>query len=248
MKKILIGLLIFTIISAVFVIDNNDLLSKKVYADEDIIAEEKSTVEVYGSANIDVKPDVAYINIGVNTENDNPSVAQKENKVKMDKIISSLKKIGLTDDELQTLNYSIRKNYRYLKDNEREEYYVVSNSLKITINDLEQIGNVIDAASDAGANNINSIQFAVLDDTSYYNEALTLAMESAKEKANSIMSTFGEVANKPKTVIEISNNYGATRDMGNMMMKSEAAYDSIATPIQAGDITISARVKVIYEY
>ncbi|MEA1974387.1 MAG: SIMPL domain-containing protein [Bacillota bacterium] len=248
MKKILIGLLIFTIISAVFVIDSNDLLSKKVYANEDMTAEDKSTVEVYGSANIDVKPDVAYINIGVNTENDNPSVAQKENKVKMDKIISSLKEIGLTDDELQTLNYSIRKNYRYLKDDEREEYYVVSNSLKITILDLEKIGTIIDLTSNAGANNINSIQFAVLDDSHYYNEALTLAMESAKEKANSIMSTFEEVANKPKTVIEISNNYGVTRDMGNMMMKSEAAYDSVVTPIQAGNLTITARVKVIYEY
>jgi uncharacterized protein YggE len=247
MKKILIGLLIFTIIAAVFVIDSNDLLSKKVYADE-IEESEKSTVEVYGSANIDVKPDVAYINIGVNIENENPSIAQNENKVKMDKIVSSLKKYGLTDDDLTTLNYSIYKNYRYIKDDEREEYYVVSNSLKITINDIESIGKIIDVATNAGANNINSIQFSVLDDSKYYNDALKLAMESAKDKATSVMNVFEETPSKPKSVVEISNNYGATRDTGNMLMKSEAMYDSVSTPIQAGDITISARVKIIYEY
>ncbi len=247
MKKIIIGLLVFTVIAAVFVIDSNDLLSKKVYADEENNEISKSTVEVYGSANIEVEPDVAYINIGVDTENNNPSLAQKENKEKMDKIISSLKKMGLTDEELTTINYSIRKNYRYLKDDEREEYYMVSNSLKITVNNIDEVGNVIDAASNNGANNINSIQFSVTDDTVYYNQALNDAMLSAKEKATSIMNTFGETPSKPKSVVEISNNYGVVRDYGNMM-KAEMAYDSISTPIQAGDITISARVKVIYEY
>lgn len=247
MKKIIIGLLVFTVIAAVFVIDSNDLLSKKVYADEESTEISKSTVEVYGSANIEVEPDVAYINIGVDTENDNPSLAQKENKEKMDKIISSLKKMGLTDEELTTINYSIRKNYRYLNNDEREEYYMVSNSLKITVNNIDEVGNVIDAASNNGANNINSIQFSVTDDTVYYNQALNEAMLSAKEKATSIMNTFGETPSKPKSVVEISNNYGVVRDYGNMM-KAEMAYDSVSTPIQAGDITISARVKVIYEY
>ncbi len=73
-------------------------------------------------------------------------------------------------------------------------------------------------------------------------------MESAKDKATSVMNVFEETPSKPKSVVEISNNYGATRDTGNMLMKSEAMYDSVSTPIQAGDITISARVKVIYEY
>lgn len=246
MKKLLSVLLVLVVLVTVFVIDSNDVFAPKAYA-ADTTESEKSTVEVYGNANIEVEPDIAYINIGVNTENENPSTAQRLNKVKMEKIIEAIKSEGLTDDDLKTLNYNIYKNYRYFDEGEREEYYVVSNTLKITINDLAKVGKIIDVSSNAGANNINSIQFSVKDDSEYYNEALKLAMESAKGKAESIMSTFNVIPGSPKAVVEITSNQGITRT-SELMMRSEAAYDSAETPIQSGDITINARVKVIYEY
>jgi uncharacterized protein YggE len=72
-------------------------------------------------------------------------------------------------------------------------------------------------------------------------------MESAKGKAESIMSTFNETPISPKSVIEISSNSGITRS-SDVMMESKVAYDSVETPIQSGDISITARVRVIYEY
>lgn len=245
MKKILSIAVVLMLIATVFVIDSSDLFASKSYADT--TESDQSTVEVYGSATIEVEPDIAYINIGVNTENDDPSAAQKINKTKMDKIIKALKDEGLTDEELKTLNYSIQKSYNYPNEGEREEYYVVSNTLKITIHDLSAIGRIIDVASDAGANNINNIEFSVKDDSEYYNEALKLAMESAKEKAESIMSTFDVTPNNPKSVVEISSNEGITRT-SEVMMEGKGAYDSAETPIQSGDISINAKVRVIYEY
>lgn len=245
MKKMLSIAVVLMLIATVFVIDSSDLFASKSYADT--TESDLSTVEVYGSAAIEVEPDVAYINIGVNTENEDPSIAQKLNKTKMDKIIKALKSEGLTDEELKTLNYSIRKSYNYPKEGEREEYYVVSNTLKITINDLSTVGRIIDVSSNAGANNINNIQFSIKDDSEFYNEALKLAMESAKGKAESIMSTFNETTISPKSVIEISSNAGITRS-SEVMMEGKGAYDSVETPIQSGDISINARVRVIYEY
>ena len=245
MKKMLSIAVVLMLIATVFVIDSSDLFASKSYADT--TESDLSTVEVYGSAAIEVEPDVAYINIGVNTENEDPSIAQKLNKTKMDKIIKALKSEGLTDEELKTLNYSIQKSYNYPKEGEREEYYVVSNTLKITINDLSTVGRIIDVSSNAGANNINNIQFSIKDDSEFYNEALKLAMESAKGKAESIMSTFNETTISPKSVIEISSNAGITRS-SEVMMEGKGAYDSVETPIQSGDISINARVRVIYEY
>jgi len=245
MKKILSIAVVLIILASLFVMDSSDLFASKSYADT--TESNKSTIEVYGTATIEVEPDVAYINIGVDTENEDPSVAQKLNKSKMDKIINALKAEGLTDEELKTLNYSIRKSYNYPKEDEREEYYEVSNTLKITINDLSTVGRIIDVSSNAGANNINSIQFSIKDDTEYYNEALKLAMESAKGKAESIMSTFNVTPGNPKSVVEISYNSGITRS-SEVMMEGKGAYDSVETPIQSGDISIMARVKVIYEY
>lgn len=245
MKKILSIAVVLIILASLFVMDSSDLFASKSYADT--TESDQSTVEVYGTATIEAEPDVAYINIGVDTENDDPSVAQKLNKSKMDKIIKAIKAEGLTDEELKTLNYSIRKSYNYPNEGEREEYYVVSNTLKITINDLSTVGRIIDVSSNAGANNINSIQFSIKDDSEYYNEALKLAMESAKGKAESIMSTFNVTPGNPKSVVEISYNSGITRS-SEVMMEAKVAYDSVETPIQSGDISIMARVKVIYEY
>lgn len=246
MKKLLVLSIILMLIAGVMFIDSHDLMTPKVYANE-ISTENQNTIEVYGKATLEVEPDIAYINIGVNSESKDPAEAQNENKEKMTKIISALKDQGITDDALKTLNYNIRKNYTYPKDGDRIETYVVSNILKVTIEDLSKVGQMIDVSSKAGANNINSIRFALKDDSMYYNEALALAIDNADSKAKTLLEAVGGDLNQPKSIVELSSNNGFYRD-SNISMKAEMAYDSVQTPIESGDITVTAQLKVIYEY
>lgn len=246
MKKLLVLSIIMLLIAGVMFIDSHDLMAPKAYADEASDATQ-NTIEVYGKSTLDVEPDVAYINIGVNSESKDPSEAQLENKQKMTKIIDALKDEGITDEQLKTLNYNIRKNYTYPKDGERVETYLVSNVLKVTIEDLSKVGKMIDVSTNAGANNINSIRFALKDDSMYYNEALALAIENADSKAKTLLEAVGGTYNSPISIVELSSNSGFYRD-SNVMMKAEMAYDSVETPIESGDITVSAQLKVIYEY
>lgn len=246
MKKILASVLVVLLIASIFVIDSQDLLTNKVYADE---TEESNDniVEVYGTATIEVDPDVAYINIGVETESKDSSEAQQENSTKMNKIIESIQALDVSEDQIKTLNYRIYPRYNYLENNEKEKYYVVSNTLKVTVNNLDQVGDIIDAASMAGANKINSIQFSVKDDTAIYNEALSSAVKAAEAKATSIMSVFDKKPGIPKKVLEISNNAGVYRDSAvNYSMEATKAVSS--TPIESGSLSVKAKVKVIYEY
>ncbi len=62
--------------------------------------------------------------------------------------------------------------------------------VKVTVRDLDNLGDLIDVASKSGANQINSIQFTVEDEEAYYQEALVLAMSNAKGKANAILGTM----------------------------------------------------------
>ncbi|MGM0378449.1 MAG: SIMPL domain-containing protein [Bacillota bacterium] len=245
MKKISIVLLMLVLVTSIFIIDNNDLMSNKVYAQESENIE-KSSLEVNGNATIEVKPDVAYINIGVRSEDKNSLKAQENNKEKMNKIIKELKDFGLTDQDMETNYYSINKRYNYLKDNKKETYYVVSNQLKLTITDLDTIGKLIDLSTKAGANDINSIRYDLKNDKKHYNEALKLAMDDAKTKATAILENIDAEVTKPVKIIEHSNNQGIYRDNTADYMAKEATSQS--TPIKENNISIKARLKVIYEY
>jgi len=243
MKKLVYGLLIIALIAGVALIDSLDLLSGDVKATDEAVVK---TVMVQGEGTVKVKPDIAYINVGVESNHIDAKVAQEENRNQMDAIVNALKDHGLTDDDIKTISYNIWRGIDYRSEKEIEEYHV-TNMIEITIKNIDDVGNIIDVTSGAGANQINSIRFSVSDEKKYYNEALSIAMDNAKEKATSIMDTFGEKPNKPYKVIEQS--FG-----GGFFREANVAYDAVSskaassTPISSGDLEIKASLSVEYDY
>jgi len=227
------------------VIDSFDLTASKVSAET---TDRVSVVSVQGEGVMLVKPDLAYINIGVETRDENASVAQAENKEKMLAVLDSLKMAGIKEVDMVTTNYNIYRSYDYnrapLENGQQPSVYQVDNTVKVTIRDIDRVGDFIDAAFNAGANVVHNIQFDVEDRAAYYNEALVLAMANAKDKAAAIMSTFDEVADKPYKVYEASyssapytNTYYEASDM-----------KMASTPVQAGELAIKATLTVEYDY
>lgn len=243
MKKIYLGLLVIALIAGVALIDSFDLMSGDAKAEGE---ETVRTVTVQGEGTIKVKPDIAYINVGVESSDVDAQAAQKQNRELMDNIIKALKDDGLTEDSIKTISYNIWRGVDYRSEEQIEEYHV-TNMIEITIKDIETVGNIIDVTSGAGANQINSIRFSVSDEKTYYNEALEIAMGNAESKAASIMDTFGEKPSKPYKVIESS--FG-----GGQFLEANVAYDAgvakagSTTPISSGDLEIKATVSVDYDY
>lgn len=243
MKKVIYGLLIVGLIAGVALIDSLDLISGDSKASEDTTVK---TVMVQGEGTVKVKADIAYINVGVESKNVDAKVAQEENSKQMELVINALKDHGLTDEDIKTISYNIWRGVDYRSEEQIEEYHV-SNMIELTVKNIEDVGNVVDVTSGAGANQINSIRFSVSDEKKYYNEALKIAMENANTKATSIMDTFGEKPNKPYKVIEQS--FG-----GGFFQEANVAYDSVSakagssTPISSGDLEIKANLSVEYDY
>lgn len=218
---------------------------------------DKSSIVVSGKGEIKVKPDVAYINIGVETFDVDANKAQQDNANQMTKIMDALKKLGITDKEIKTTQYNIYKTYKPVNtkmgmpnvdmDN-RVEGYNCNNMLEVTINDITATGKVIDAASKAGANNVYNIRFGIKDNEKYYAEALKKAVGDAKNKANSIASAVGVTVDKPFKVVENSGGYSPYIYRDAMMKAETASYGNYSTPVEAGELTISANVSVEYQY
>lgn len=242
MKKFIVGICVLTMLGLTFFTGGNMMPTQSYAADE---ASDVRVVSVQGTGEVTVKPDMATINIGVQTEDVDAAKAQSENAVLMDKINKAIKALGVKEDELQTSQYNIYKNRNYGEMNE-EEYYVVSNTLTVTVNDIDKVGDIIDASSKAGANRINSINFGVKDEAKYYQEALKNAMSSAKGKATTIMATFGKKPGLPYNVSEANYYGGVVR--ANYAMDMAMEKSSVSTPIEAGDLTITANISVQYDY
>jgi uncharacterized protein YggE len=242
MKKVIVGICVLTMLGLTFFTGGNMLPTQSYAAGEET---EARLVTVQGVGEVTVKPDVATINIGVETQDVDAAKAQEKNADLMDKVNKAIKALGIKEEDLQTSQYNIYKNRNY-GDDKQEEYYVVTNTLTVTVNDISKVGSVIDVSSKAGANKINSINFSVKDESVYYQQALRNAMTSAKGKATSIMSTFGKKPGIPYSVSEANYYGGVVR--ANYAMDMAMEKSSVATPIEAGDLTITANISVQYDY
>lgn len=202
-------------------------------------------VTVSGEGKIVVTPDVAHIELGVQTKDDDATVAQQNNAKLMSAVVEAIKKAGIDEKNIQTTGYSLYQTYDYQPDgSQKDPYYVANNIVKVKIKDIDNVGKIIDLATAAGANTVNSIQFSIEDDSEYYKEALILAMASAKSKATAIMGTFDKTPGLPKSVMESGSSTPIIYGYG----PEKAMSSDMATPIESGEITITANVSVSYDY
>lgn len=243
-SKLLTGVSVTLIIMLILSISASTLPFFASNAEVGEVTADKREVVVNGSGKIVVEPDLAYIDLGVQTKNGDASLAQSDNAELMSKVINAIKAAGIDEKDIKTTGYSLYQTYDYDGEGMRSEpYYVANNIVKVTIRDVNAVGEIIDTASTAGANTVNSIRFALEDDSIYYQEALKLAMESAKGKAVAIMGTFDKAPGIPSSVVESGGGGNLYYDYYPAKAAMEAS-----TPIEAGEITISATVTVTYDY
>ncbi len=200
-----------------------------------------NTLSVQGSGEIKVQPDIAVINIGLETRDPNAAQAQEKNNVIMAEVTGAMKDLGIEGKDIKTEYYNMYRGYDYNTGSEAE-FYIVNNTLKITVRAIEDVGRAIDTAVALGANQINSIQFTLSDDAGLYKEALALALEDAGEKAEGLALATGRPL---KGIVSIAESTSQSPVMYDYGYAREAA---AASPIETGELEIRATVQVIYEY
>ncbi len=207
-----------------------------------------NVINVVGKGEIKVTPDVAYLYIGVESNAATAAAAQKKTAATMNKLSTLLKtdwKIAAKD--IQTEQFYVSPNYTYTdKEGQKFKDYSATHSIKVTYRDLDKIGQLLDAASEAGANRIQNISFASENPDKYEEQAIAKAMASANTKAAAI----AKAANRSLgAVITISQDDAqapiAYAQYDGAMAK--ASESSAGTSIEPGEITVTTRLTVQYE-
>ncbi|WP_368504598.1 SIMPL domain-containing protein [Alkalihalophilus sp. As8PL] len=203
---------------------------------------DQQIITVTGEGVVQVVPDRAQLTLGVVTEDTTVSNAQQKNNELITEIISALNTLGIPEDQIKTVTYRIEPRYDFIDGQQQFRAYEVTHMVQVNVEDLTQTGAVVDAAVENGANMVTSIQFTVADPTNLYHEALQLALEDARGKANAMTDTLNvSLVETPVKVIERSVG-------GPVRFYDGAMLSSAATPIQPGSISIQASVEVIYSF
>ncbi|MCM3760817.1 SIMPL domain-containing protein [Alkalihalobacillus oceani] len=197
-------------------------------------------IKVIGEAELTVAPDQAIVTLGVTTETLELRQGQSENSATMTAILDELRRLGIGDEKIATVLYQIDSKYNYEDGVSIFAGYDITHLFQITIEEINIVGTIVDAAVEKGANTVRAIQFTLQRPDAYRQQVLQLAVENGISKAQSIATTLGVLLPPYPSKVE---EQGHPPDFPAPRLLSASA----ATPIQPGQLTIRAQVLVAYE-
>ncbi len=215
------------------------------------ISSNTKVIQASGTGNVIGTPDRAQVTFSVETENPDVKIAQQDNAQKMATVINALVAIGIPRDALKTTGYNIYPVYEDSTKsilNQKVRTYRVTNTLTVTLHDVSKTGDVIDVAVANGINQASSIQFLLSDEQSQVlrTEALKKAVARARADADTVAAAMGTSIIGAQSA-DISGGYSPVLFENYQYQASNAIMKSAApTPIQPGDITVSAQVSITY--
>lgn len=201
-------------------------------------------LKVSGEGEVAAKPDTASINLGVITEAKELILSQQQNSAVTAKVIQALLSLGIPQALLQTFDYRIESEYDFEQGKQIFRGYKITHILQAKVEDLSMVGKVIDTAVQNGVNNVSNVQFAVKNKQAYYEQALSLAITNATEKAKAIATTLNvTLIPTPILVVEGGPSFPP---LYNQPKKYVAGVSS--THFEPGQLLIKAAIFAEFHY
>jgi hypothetical protein len=201
-------------------------------------------VTVNGDSIVQAQPDTAILTISVVTQGKRALDAQQENAAKSDTVVRALKAIAGPGAEVKTSGYSLQPQRIYREGQPPTiSGYEARNSVTVVLSDLTKVGAVIDAAGQAGANDISNIAFTLRQDRPARDEALRQATREAASKAQVIAQALG---GRVARIVEVQEE-GAVRPVPIYDRMEAMKAVSPSTPIEVGTLDVTSRVQLVAE-
>ena len=202
-------------------------------------------ISVNGLGTVEVEPDQAQVILGVESDAKTAQEAQAKNAAIMNRILAELKKLAISDKDIQTTDFSLYPNRQFIKETGREQVvgYHISNQVTVTVRALNKLGETIDSSIASGATNVNNVLFSVSSPDQWKEKAITNAVRDARAKAEVMAKASGARIKRVSYINDSSVNVLPYRlEMKNM------SYDAAAqTSIQPGNVKIQVNIQMGFE-
>lgn len=199
-------------------------------------------ISVTGEATISTPPDLAQIEAGVTTDAKTAREASEANNAAMSKVLAALKTAGIAEKDYQTSRLSLQPQYTNQNRSGPSVLsgYRATNRVTIKLRDISKIAGVIDAITDAGANDIGGISFAVSNASKLLDDARAEAVADARRKAEIYAKAAGVSLGMPLNISEHGGSAPVMYRRAAMPMAAEAA-------IAPGEETLRVTVGVSWK-
>ena len=209
--------------------------------------ETPTLLNVVGRSDQRHAPDIAVVSLGVQTTGTTATEASNANNETMTAVIAAVKAAGIEDADIQSTSIHLTPVFARPSRDDPDTPptitgYQATNTVSVRVLDLDQVGTVLSAGLDAGANQFGGVSFALQDRTQPYLDALAAATLDARRKADAIATAAGMVVSG---IVEITEqSAGGPQPLLAARGGAVFAEAAAAVPVQAGEIVVQARVHV----
>lgn len=204
------------------------------------------TINVSGSGLASNTPDIADIQLGVESVTDEAAQAISESTTAMQAVLDAVKALGIEDKDIQTVNYSMWVEQVYNHETgipTGQVRYHVTNQINVRLRDLTLAGKLLENALTAGANNVGNITFGVSDPTELQKQARVLALENASAKAEELAAGLGIRVGKVRQVSE----YVTGNTPVPMLARDMGMGGGSDIPVATGSYNVTVEVQVVFD-
>ena len=214
-------------------------------------------VHVSGTAKVSASPDVAEISIGVSTAKPTALEAAEANNAAMTGLLEAIKKRGVAPKDIRTSYVSISPQYSTPAQPKPDGLpeltvpkvvgYEVSNNVSVTTRDLAKVGELLDAALNAGSNQLYGISFRIDDRESVLAGLRAKAFDDAKAKAEIYAKRAGMELGPVAQISEADAGWMPSPGGPGPMMMAAPMAPGASMPVNPGEQEVSLSVSVSYE-
>jgi uncharacterized protein YggE len=208
--------------------------------------EQSHSLNVTGTGTVYIQPDIARVNIGVQTQSPDAGEAMVENTTNANAVRQALIAKGVDDADIQTSNFSIYQSINYAPggNGDNETTFIVENTVSVVVRELGSLGEVLAAVVDQGANTIYGVTFDVENPRDAIEQARALAIADAQSQAEAIAEASGVKLGK---ISSLNINEGSSSPL---TVEEAAVADGIggSVPISTGTLTIMVYAYLTYDF
>lgn len=196
-------------------------------------------ISVVGEGQVLATPDLARVTFGVEQTDPSLSQAMANARTSMEAVLTRLEQLGVSREDIQTVDFSVSPIYDNRGDAAVLRGYRVSNAVRVTLRDFNQVGSVLDEVVAAGATRVQGISFGTSREAELHDQAREQAVADARRKAEQLARAAG-VSLGSITSIDASGTGGVSP------VREMSVAQAAATPIEGGQLEIRTMVRVTW--
>ena len=200
----------------------------------------KRWISVSGEGEATVAPDMAVVTMAVSAKGKELAPTRDDVNARTSAVLARLRELGIADADLQAPDVEIHPEYDYRRDAQKLLGYRVSRSVTARVRALDTLGDVLDAVSAAGANEVHGARMEASDPSAAEHAALASAVAAARAGADAIARAAGVTLGG---VIRVEEAERMDLPRGAMRMAAMVESSGVPTEVAEGELTVRRSVR-----